>query len=159
MSTQAPTISLVAGTTYRFSATWASDDAHATPIDLTGCEAVFAVVSYQGETLLTCETGNGIDLAPEDGGIHLHLRPEQTAGPVAQHVVTDHRVARGQGRRLRRPHIEVEADAVDQNHRRAIAVDAEMGAGVDPGAHGAVERGWPESGRRPCKRVIVPGTP
>ena len=56
MSTQAPTISLVAGTTYRFSATWASDDAHATPINLTGCEAVFAVVSYQGETLLTCET-------------------------------------------------------------------------------------------------------
>lgn len=85
MSTQAPTISLVAGTTYRFSATWASDDAHATPINLTGCEAVFAVVSYQGETLLTCETGNGIDLVPEDGGIHLHLRPEQTAGPVAPH--------------------------------------------------------------------------
>jgi len=85
MSSQAPTISLVAGTTYRFSATWASDDAHATPIDLTGCEAMFAVVSYQGETLLTCETGNGIDLVPEDGGIHLHIRPEQTAGPVAQH--------------------------------------------------------------------------
>ncbi|GGW45050.1 hypothetical protein [Vreelandella hamiltonii] len=84
MSTQAPTISLVAGTTYRFSAIWASDDDNATPIDLTGCEAMFAVVSFQGETLLICETGNGIDLVPEDGGIHLHLRPEQTAGPVAQ---------------------------------------------------------------------------
>lgn len=85
MSTQAPTISMVAGTTYRFSAAWATDDGPATPINLTGCEALFAVVSHQGETLLNCETGSGIELEPAQGGIHLHIRPEQTAGPIAPH--------------------------------------------------------------------------
>lgn len=85
MSTQAPTLTMVAGTTYRFSANWASDDANATPVDLTGCDAIFMVVSHQGETLLTCETGSGIELEPEQGGIHLHIRPEQTAGPIVLH--------------------------------------------------------------------------
>ncbi|WP_447042534.1 hypothetical protein [Vreelandella sp. H-I2] len=85
MSTQAPTLTMVAGTTYRFSANWASDDANATPVDLTGCEAIFMVASYQGETLLTCETSSGIELEPEQGGIHLHIGPEQTAGPIAPH--------------------------------------------------------------------------
>ncbi|MGP9665995.1 hypothetical protein ACT3TY_15405 [Halomonas sp. AOP22-C1-8] len=89
MSTQAPTLTMVAGTTYRFSAAWASDDGnsntHATPIDLTGCEAILMVVSHQGETLLTCETGSGIELEPAQGGINLHIRPEQTAGPIAPH--------------------------------------------------------------------------
>lgn len=83
MSTQAPTISLVAGTTYRFSAAWASEDAAATPVDLKGCEAVFVVATTQGAPLLTCETGNGIELEPERGGINVHIRPVQTAGAVS----------------------------------------------------------------------------
>lgn len=84
MSTQAPTLTMIAGTTYRFSANWASDDANATPVDLTGCVAKFVVASHQGETLLTCETGgHGIELESDQGGIHLHIRPEQTAGPIA----------------------------------------------------------------------------
>lgn len=86
MSTGAPTIRMVAGTTYRFSAAWASDDANSTPIDLSGCEAHFVVVSYQGVTLITCTTDEqGIELDPENGGIHLHIRPEQTAGPITPH--------------------------------------------------------------------------
>lgn len=86
MNTQAPTLSMVAGTTYRFSANWASDDANTTPVDLTGCEAKFVVASHQGETLLSCETGaHGIELVPEEGGINLHIRPEQTAGPIESH--------------------------------------------------------------------------
>lgn len=83
MSTQAPTISMVAGTTYRFSAAWASEDPAATPIDLTGCEATFMVATTQGAPLLSCETGNGIELEPERGGINVHIRPEQTAGAVS----------------------------------------------------------------------------
>ena len=85
MSTQAPTLTMIAGTTYRFSANWASDDHSATPINITGCEVRFVVASHQGEALLSCETGNGIELEPEEGGIHLHIRPEQTAGPIAPH--------------------------------------------------------------------------
>lgn len=83
MSSQAPTISMVAGTTYRFSAAWASEDAAATPVDITGCEAVFVVATTQGAPLLSCETGNGIELAPNEGGISVHIRPEQTAGAVS----------------------------------------------------------------------------
>ena len=83
MSTQAPTLSLVAGTTYRFSATWASDTPNAAPVDLTGCEASFVVATTQGTPLLSCETGNGIELEPERGGINVHIRPEQTAGAVS----------------------------------------------------------------------------
>ncbi|WP_447529813.1 hypothetical protein [Vreelandella sp. TE19] len=83
MSTQAPTISLVAGTTYRFSAAWASEDAAATPVDLAGCEAVFVVATTQGAPLLTSETGNGITLDPERGGIDVHIRPEQTVGAIS----------------------------------------------------------------------------
>lgn len=83
MSTQAPTISMVAGTTYRFSAAWASEELAATPIDLTGCEAMFVVATTQGAPLLSCETGNGIELAPEQGGINVHIRPAQTAGAVS----------------------------------------------------------------------------
>lgn len=86
MSTQAPTLSMVAGTTYRFSATWASDgdnaNTPAAPVDLTGCEASFVVATTQGTALLTCETGNGIELVPSEGGINVHIRPEQTAGAV-----------------------------------------------------------------------------
>lgn len=85
MTTQAPTLSMVAGTTYRFSANWASDDADATPVDLTGCEATFLVASHQGEPLITCTTDDGIELEPEQGGIHLHIRPEQTAGLIEPH--------------------------------------------------------------------------
>lgn len=83
MSTQAPTINMVAGTTHRFSAAWASEDVAATPIDLTGSEASFVVATSQGAPLLTCETGNGIELEPERGGINVHIRPEQTAGAVS----------------------------------------------------------------------------
>ncbi|MDQ7735454.1 hypothetical protein QT231_22360 [Halomonas sp. SpR1] len=83
MSTQAPTLSLVAGTTYRFSATWASDDPNTAPVDLTGCEASFVVATTQGTPLLSCESGNGIELAPEQGGINVHIRPTQTAGAVS----------------------------------------------------------------------------
>lgn len=83
MSTQAPTLSMVAGTTYRFSATWASDDPSAAPVDLTGCEATFVVATTQGTALLTCQTGNGIELVPSEGGINVHIRPEQTAGAVS----------------------------------------------------------------------------
>ncbi|MGO2147506.1 hypothetical protein [Halomonas sp.] len=85
MSAEAPTIRMVAGTTYRFSAVWASDDVNATPVNLTGCTALFMVVSYQGETLLTCETGSGIELEPEQGGIHLHIRPKQTDALIVTH--------------------------------------------------------------------------
>ena len=84
MSTQAPTLSMVAGTTYRFSAGWASEDPAATPVNLTGCEANFVVATTQGAPLLTCETGNGIELEPERGGINVHIRPEQTAGKVTR---------------------------------------------------------------------------
>ncbi|WP_193092397.1 hypothetical protein [Halomonas colorata] len=83
MSTQAPTLSMVAGTTYRFSANWASEDAAATPVDITGCEAVFVVATTQGGPLLSCEIGDGIELVPEQGGINVHIRPEQTAGAVS----------------------------------------------------------------------------
>ena len=83
MSTQAPTLSMVAGTTYRFSAAWASDDANATPVDITGCEATFVVATTQGMPLLSCETGSGIELEPSQGGISVHIRPEQTAGGVS----------------------------------------------------------------------------
>ena len=83
MSTQAPTISMVAGTTYRFSAAWASEDSAAPPVNLTGCEAVFVVATTQGAPLLSCETSNGIELEPERGGINVHIRPEQTAGAVS----------------------------------------------------------------------------
>ncbi|MDQ7735522.1 hypothetical protein QT231_22715 [Halomonas sp. SpR1] len=83
MSTQAPTISMVAGTTYRFSAAWANEEPAATPIDLTGCEAVFVVATTQGAPLLSCETGNGIELVPSEGGISVHIRPEQTAGAIS----------------------------------------------------------------------------
>ncbi|QKS26578.1 hypothetical protein [Vreelandella titanicae] len=83
MSTQAPTLSMVAGTTYRFSATWASDDPSAVPVDLTGCKATFVVATTQGKALLTCETGNGIELVPSEGDISVHIRPEQTAGTVS----------------------------------------------------------------------------
>ncbi|QNU62257.1 DUF7264 domain-containing protein [Vreelandella titanicae] len=83
MSNQAPTLSMVAGTTYRFSATWASEDTAATPVDLTGCAATFVVATTQGTALLTCETGDGIELAPSEGSINVHIRPEQTAGAVS----------------------------------------------------------------------------
>ena len=86
MNTQAaPTLAMIAGTTYRFSATWASDDSSGTPVDLTGCEATFVVASHQGGTLIECEKGEGITLDPEQGGIDLHIRPEQTAGPIQPH--------------------------------------------------------------------------
>lgn len=84
MSTQAPTLTVIEGTTYRFGMVWRSDDANATPVDLTGCEARLVVASAQGALLLSAETDNGIQLTPEQGGINVHIRPEQTAGKITR---------------------------------------------------------------------------
>jgi len=62
------------------------------------------------------------------------------AGAVAEHVVADHAVIRGQANHLAAPHFFIQAHAVDQNHRLALA-----GRHVT-GASRCVFRGEPNHG-------------